>query len=183
MRKEGSKLAKYIEIDIRREQKLKRIAERTKKYKEKRNNMRKFEYVTRVTPNLDLPKRATKNSAGYDFVNIEKVTLQPLEIKLVKTGVKVKLLEDEFLMLCNRSSNPIKKGLILANSVGIVDSDYYNNAENEGEIGFMFMNIKQTPVTIEVGEKLGQGIFMKYAKVDNDNVTDKRISGWGSTGA
>lgn len=84
---------------------------------------RKFEYVNRIlsdgvetlTPKFNLPKRATQNSAGYDFFNPEEVTISPNEIKYVKTGIKAYMRDDEVLILANRSSNPKKKGLILIN--------------------------------------------------------------------
>lgn len=86
--------------------------------------MRKFEFVERVE-NLEgkkLPERSTAISAGYDFYNPEEVEIQAGQIKYVKTGVKAVFPEGEMLMLCNRSSNPKKKGLVLANGVGIVDA-------------------------------------------------------------
>ena len=144
---------------------------------------RKFEYVKRVEGlDFKLPERATKNSAGYDFYNPERVTIEPHEIKYVKTGVKAKMQQDEVLLLYNRSSNPKKKGLTMANSVGVIDADYYNNTDNEGEIAFAFRNITDKPVTIEVGEKLGQGVFTKFLSVENDNVQGERTGGFGSTG-
>lgn len=152
----------------------------------------KFEFVERVRrlPNFGaegswtrLPERSTKHSAGYDFFNPETVTIQPKEMMYVKTGVKAKFPEDLCLKLYNRSSNPKKKGLVVINSVGIVDSDYYNNPDNEGEMAFAFMNIKDEPVTIEAGEKLGQGIFEKfYTVTDEGEVENERTSGFGSTG-
>lgn len=146
-------------------------------------NMRKFEYVERIKgTTFDLPKRNTKCSGGYDFYNPETVTLNSGQIKHVKTGVKAYFPEDEILMLCNRSSNPKKKGLILINGVGIVDSDYADNPDNEGEIAFAFMSIYGEPITIEAGEKLGQGIFVKYGITDDDSATGERTGGFGSTG-
>lgn len=148
--------------------------------------MRKFEFVSRMNGvaigHAKLPERSTAISAGYDFYNPEEVEIQAGQIKYVKTGVKAVFPEGEMLMLCNRSSNPKKKGLVLANGVGIVDSDYYNNPENEGEIAFAFMNITNEPVVIEAGEKLGQAIFVKFGIVDDDNAEDSRIGGFGSTG-
>jgi dUTP pyrophosphatase len=77
---------------------------------------RKFEYVKRIeNKDFDLPKRSTKQSAGYDFFNPEEVTLNPKEIVYVKTGVKAYMLRNEMLILANRSSNPKKKGLVLIN--------------------------------------------------------------------
>lgn len=151
--------------------------------------MRKFEYVNRMTstgyemkePGFNLPKRSTKHSAGYDFYNPEEVEIQPNQIKYVKTGVKAKFLEDEILVLANRSSNPKKKGLVLANGIGIIDADYYNNVDNEGEIAFAFMNITNEPIVLQPGEKLGQGIFVKYEITDDDNAQAERTGGFGST--
>lgn len=145
--------------------------------------MRRFEFVERIKGRIfDLPKRNTKKSAGYDFINPETVTIMPLEIKYVKTGVKAYFPEDEILVLCNRSSNPKKKGLILINGVGIIDADYVDNEDNEGEIAFAFMNITKEPVTLEMGDKLGQGIFVKYGITDDDAAEGERVGGFGSTG-
>ena len=143
----------------------------------------KFEYVERIKGRIfDLPKRSTANSAGYDFINPERVVIEPGEIKYVKTGIKAYMESDEMLMLCNRSSNPKKKGIILANGVGIVDSDYVDNPDNEGEIAFAFMNITKEPVVFELGDKLGQGIFLRYGIVENDTAEGERTGGFGSTG-
>lgn len=147
--------------------------------------MRRFEIVKRVkgsTLMKLLPQRSTAVSAGYDFFNPEEVEIQAGQIKYVKTGIKAKFPAGEMLMLCNRSSNPKKKGLVLANGVGIVDADYYNNPDNEGEIAFAFMNITDEMVVLEAGEKLGQGIFVKFGIVDDDNAEGERVGGFGSTG-
>lgn len=153
----------------------------------------KFEFVERIkhTPNFgaegswtQLPEKGSKKAAGYDFVNPEEVTIQPKEIVYVKTGVKAQFPDDVALLLLNRSSNPKKKHLILANGIGLVDADYYNNSDNEGEIAFAFMNISDEPVTLSSGEKLGQGMFVKYqdiANLDTDNISN-RNGGFGSTG-
>ena len=101
--------------------------------------MIKFEKVARIN-DVKLPERATENSAGYDFFAPEAITLPAKQLTRVMTGVKCKLPPDMMLILANRSSNPSKKGLFLANGVGIVDADYYNNPNNEGEIGFEFYN-------------------------------------------
>lgn len=164
--------------------------------------MRKFEKVSRIKEEIELPKRSTKNSAGYDFFAVEDVVIEPIKhtkivtptygdfngsvehtnVKptLVKTGIKAEMMHNEFLMLANRSSNP-KKGLMLANGVGIIDSDYYNNEDNEGEIMFAFININADPVEIKKGEKIGQGIFMKFLKTEDDVADGKRTGGFGST--
>ena len=128
------------------------------------------------------PERSTKNSAGYDFYNPTKVTIPSHELKLLKTGIKAHFPNDMCLKLYNRSSNPKKKGVFLANGVGIVDADYYGNPDNDGEIGFMFYNFTNNDVTFEEGEKLGQGIFEKYYTVNNETeVVSERTGGFGST--
>ena len=89
--------------------------------------------------------------------------------------------DDEMLLLYNRSSNPGKRGLILANSVGVVDKDYYGNPDNDGHIMFAFYNIKDEDVEIKKGDAIGQAIFQKYFVTDDDNAEGKRIGGFGST--
>ena len=152
----------------------------------------KFEYVERIKNNTffgddktKLPERKTKAAAGYDFYYLddEPSIIKPNEISYVKTGIKASFPEDVVLKLYNRSSNPKKKGLILINGVGIVDSDYYNNEDNEGEIAFAFYNIKDVPITIMKGDTLGQGIFEHYDIVTNETeIKNERTGGFGSTG-
>ncbi|MNT51383.1 Deoxyuridine 5'-triphosphate nucleotidohydrolase [compost metagenome] len=89
--------------------------------------------------------------------------------------------EDEVLILANRSSNPGKKGLVLSNSIGVIDQDYYENLDNDGHFMFAFWNFKEEDIILKKGEVIGQGIFQKYLMVDNDNSTQERIGGFGST--
>lgn len=145
--------------------------------------MRKFEKVSRVKDlDFELPKRSTKYSAGYDFINPEDVQCLPDTITMVRTGIKAQFPEDETLLMFNRSSNPKKKHLILINGVGVVDADYYNNEDNEGEIAFPFYNISKEIITIKAGEKLGQGLFVKYGITCDDEAEGERKGGFGSTG-
>ena len=144
--------------------------------------MVKFEKVNKITEDIKLPERSTLNSAGYDFFAIEDVTLPAKKLTRVMTGVKCELMPNQVLILANRSSNPSKKGLILANGIGIIDADYYGNPDNDGEMGFEFYNILDEDVVIKKGEKLGQGIIMKFDKTEDDYTTSIRRSGWGSTG-
>ena len=167
--------------------------------------MRKFEKVKRIEEDIKLPKRATKHSVGYDFFAIEDVDIKPIvhagkidmnsfvdsprmnlfhegvEPTLIRTGVKAMMEEDDCLQLCNRSSNP-NKGLILANGVGIIESDYYNNKDNDGEIMFSYINIGNDTVNIRKGDKVGQGVFYKRLLTDDDEAEGERIGGFGSTG-
>lgn len=149
--------------------------------------MRKFEKVQRLYKvDFSMPKRATKKSAGYDFYAPERVEILPMKAGsnpfVVMTGIKANMNDKEVLLLFNRSSNPKKKKLILANGVGVIDADYYNNSDNEGEIGFAFYNISDTIVTIEPGDKLGQGVFTNFNIVENDEAEGERSGGFGSTG-
>jgi dUTP pyrophosphatase len=135
--------------------------------------------------NINLPVRKTKFSAGYDIEAAEDTIIpsfkKGMKPTLVKTGVKAYMGEDEVLILANRSSNPGKKGLILANSIGVIDSDYYGNPDNDGHIMFAFYNIKDEDINIKKGEAIGQGIFQKFLITDNDVTTGKRTGGFGST--
>jgi len=134
-------------------------------------------------PYRRLPERSTKASAGYDFFCPVRTEIQPHTLGMIKTGIKAQFPDDMVLKIYNRSSNSKKKGVFLSNGVGVVDADYYGNPDNDGEIGFMFYNFTDEVTVFEAGDKLGQGIFEKYYKVDDeDEITAERVSGWGSTG-
>lgn len=135
---------------------------------------------------INLPVRKTKNAAGYDIEAAEDTIVPAFKPGqkpiLVKTGLKAYCQPDEFYMLCNRSSNPGKRGLVMANSVGIIDSDYYENEDNDGHFMFAYYNFFDHDVEIKKGDCIGQAIFMKYLIVDNDEATGVRKGGFGSTG-
>ena len=134
---------------------------------------------------INLPIRKTKYSAGYDIEAAEDCIIPAFKRgqkpTLIKTGLKAYMEDDEMLLLYNRSSNPGKKGLILANSVGVVDKDYYENPDNDGHIMFAFYNIKEENIEIKKGERIGQAIFQKYLIIDNDLSEGERSGGFGST--
>ena len=134
---------------------------------------------------VNLPIRKTKYSAGYDIEALEDTVIPAFKPgqkpTLVKTGIKAYMQDDDFLILCNRSSNPGKKGLVLANGVGIVDKDYYGNPDNDGHIMFAFFNIKDEDIEIKKGDAIGQAIFQKYYAVDEDYAEGTRKGGFGST--
>ena len=142
--------------------------------------MVKFEKVSRITE-AKLPERATKNSAGYDFFAPEEIVLPAKQLTRIMTGIKCELPAGLTLILANRSSNPSKKGLFLANGIGVIDADYYNNPDNEGEIGFEYYNNSNEDVIIEKNEKIGQGLILHYFVVEGDNATGARVGGFGST--
>ena len=134
---------------------------------------------------INLPVRKTKFAAGYDIEAAEDIVIpsfkKGMAPTLIPTGVKAYMEDDEVLYLYNRSSNPKKKGLILANSVGVVDKDYYGNPDNDGHIMFAFFNIKDEDITIKKGEAIGQGVFAKYLVTDDDIAGGDRTGGFGST--
>lgn len=129
-----------------------------------------------------LPSRKTKYSAGYDFFAIESFDLQPGEIKKIPTGIKALYPEDEALMLFVRSSMGFKYNVRMCNQVGIIDSDYYNNPNNEGHMWIALQNHGDKVYSVKAGESFGQGLFMKYYVVDDEDIIEEeRIGGFGST--
>ncbi len=150
------------------------------------NRKRGFEIVQGYEDKeINLPKRKTKYSAGYDVEAAEDCVIPSFKPgqkpTLVKTGLTAYCEPDEFYMLCNRSSNPFKKGLVLANSVGIIDADYYHNEDNGGHFMYAYYNFFDHDIEIKKGDVIGQVIFMKYLVTDDDNATGKRTGGFGST--
>ena len=146
---------------------------------------RGFEKVARyMDVEFPMPERKTQFSAGYDISAAEEVVLEPGKLVLVPTGVKAYMQTGEFLGLHIRSSMAVKKHLMLVNNVGIIDADYYNNADNEGHIMVALMNMGTEAVTIPQGERIAQGIFYNYLTVDDDDKVAKavRAGGFGSTG-
>lgn len=155
-----------------------------------------------IEKDITLPIRKTKNSVGYDLEAAEDTVIPSIwktvfsnfskflkgdsnyeEIKptLVKTGIKSYFNEDEVLFLVNRSSNPIKRGLVLANSLGVVECDYYNNPQNDGELLYAYYNFFPIDTKLKKHDTIGQAYFQKFLIADNDNATGERIGGLGST--
>ena len=141
---------------------------------------------TKAYENAALPIYSTKHSAGADFFAAEDVVIPgikpetPLKPTLVHTGIKAQMMEDEVLYLFNRSSGP-KKGLVLANGVGVVDADYYGNPDNDGDICFAFYNVLPEDITIKAGDRIGQGVFQKFLRADAMVEDQDRTGGFGST--
>lgn len=193
--------------------------------------MARFKKVNRFKDiDIQMPKRKTEYSAGYDMVAAEDVIIPPYEdlinflklsdskesindflemiltnktdfnkvytldemasltkqVKakptLVSTGMKCKLDPNTYLELSVRSSSPLKYWILMANSVGIIDADYYNNPDNEGEIFFQLINLSPFPIKIQKGEAIGQGIIKHYLTTEDDDATGMRTGGLGSTG-
>lgn len=151
-----------------------------------RNAVRGF---TLLTDDAICPTRGTRKSAGYDFyipkVNGEDITymINPGETVKIKSDVAAFMQENEVLCIHIRSSVGIKKNCSLPNCTGIIDSDYYMNPDNQGNIIIAIRNDGTEPVTFKSGDKVAQGIFMNYLTADNDNVlSEARVGGVGSTG-
>ena len=159
---------------------------------------------------LVLPHRQTAQSAGYDFQVSEDIIVYPYEhlmtimkgesyhpytLKemgdmtsrlhtrptLVPTGVKCYLEPGTYLELSMRSSTPLKNWLVLANGVGIIDADYYNNSSNEGAIFFQVINLSPFPIKLKKGDVIGQGIIKPYIRTEDDRAKGSRYGGFGST--
>lgn len=170
----------------------------------------RFELVSEFADQTDLlPARATKFSAGYDFSVARDIvvpayekqfvfpyeTTNPLSFldaaaftkkyqckpTLVPTGVKAYLPEGTYLQLSVRSSCPLKAWLVLANGVGIIDKDYYNNPDNEGHIFFQIINLFPHDIILRRGDKIGQGIILPYFLAEGDQAAAARTGGFGST--
>lgn len=128
-----------------------------------------------------LPRRSTKNSAGYDFFAIGDFIIRPGEILKIATGYKASFNDNEMLMLLVRSSMGFKYNVRLCNQVGIVESDYYNNESNEGHMFIALQNEGNKDFIIKKGESYAQGIFTNFLVTDDDDASDIRLGGIGST--
>lgn len=131
---------------------------------------------------IHLPNRKTEKSAGYDIESAADVDLLPGKVVLIPTGLKAYMGADEYLGIHIRSSMAIKRGIILINSTGIIDADYYNNPDNEGHIMVAVYNTTSKTVHVKKGDRVAQGIFARYLKTDDDAAAGKRTGGVGSTG-
>lgn len=115
-----------------------------------------------------LPSRGTSAAAGYDFFLVQDLTIPAGATVLVPTGVKAAFPPTEFLLLALRSSAGIKHHLRLSNQIGIIDADYYNNPENEGQIFYSIENLNSHPLSFKAGDHLIQGIFLPFRLIDDD---------------
>lgn len=148
-----------------------------------------FEDVTiankkqRIYYDIQLPVRADPRSAGYDLFLPKDILLHPAQKTLVFLDVKAYMQEDEVLQIYPRSSLGIKKGLMLSNTVGIIDSSYYSNDGNDGNIALALLNTSGKGIELKAGERIAQGVFTKFLVADNDKVLDtSRTGGMGSSG-
>lgn len=155
--------------------------------------MRKFEKISfeqfkkdiednkELYESLNLPKRGTKYSAGYDFESLYDFVIKPGEIKLIPTGIKASMNDSEVLFLVVRSSQGFKYNVRLVNQVGVIDKDYYNNEKNEGHIFVKLKNEGDKDYVVNKKDKIIQGIFIKYLTVDNEEEVITERTGSSST--
>ena len=159
--------------------------------------MARFEIVSNYEEEgIDLPKRSTAHSAGYDICAAEDTLIEAYQgtdstssdgilsypLALIPTGLKIKLDENQFVQLVPRSSLYRKTGLLFSNSPGIIDADYYGNPDNEGHLFIAVLNLGKEAVLVKKGERIAQAIIMSYGLTEDDNATGERLGGFGSTG-
>lgn len=155
--------------------------------------MRKFEKISfeqfkkDISDDLELyesyvlPERHSSKSAGYDIRSLTYGIIKPGESMVFKTGLKVSMEDDEVLYLIGRSSLGYKYSVCLANNVGVIDADFYNNEDNEGHFSVKLINHGKEDFEVKVGDRIVQGIFQKYLVTESDKCSKKRTGGIGST--
>ena len=144
--------------------------------------MIKFLPTIDAPANTKLPQRSTQFSAGYDFYAPTDIFIPAGgESVLIPLNIKAIMPSDMVLMLFIRSSLAVKFNLSLVNSVGIIDSDYANNPNNDGNIGVKFRNSGCENIIIREGERCMQGIFVRYFVTEDDHASGERVGGYGST--
>jgi dUTP pyrophosphatase len=138
--------------------------------------------IKRIDKNLEIPEYKTKGAVGFDMLAREETTISPFEVKLIPLNLVVKVPKGYGLFLFSRSSTPSKKGLIVANSVGVIDQDY---SGEEDELKLSVLNITKKKVVVERGERICQGIFLKLSVVkfkESKKMSKKSRGGFGTTG-
>lgn len=129
---------------------------------------------------INLPTRATKHSVAYDFYSPVDIKIDSMRSVMIWTDVKAKFNPDEALLINVRSSMG-KQPVILANVQGWVESDYYSNPDNDGNIGIRLFNLGNDPYYIATGDRIAQGMFIKYLTAESGNTDNVRQGGFGST--
>lgn len=129
---------------------------------------------------IKLPTRGSQHSAGYDFYSPVDVVIPPHDMVMIWTDIKAHMYYDNALLIIPRSSMG-KQPIMIANTIGLIDSDYYGNESTDGNIGFRLLNLGDTPYEIKVGDRICQGVFVKYGTVKDDDTAGLRTGGFGST--
>jgi len=138
--------------------------------------------IKRLQPDIGLPEQATARSAGFDLAAAADMEIPPRSIRLVGTGLVIGVPDGYFLGIFARSSTPLKRGLMVANGVGVIDADYCGPAD---EIKIQVLNITDAPVKVSKGDRLAQGIVLPCPRVEWNEVDEMTVptrGGFGSTG-
>jgi len=137
--------------------------------------------ITRRDPSVPLPTYGTPGAAGFDLAAGEDVEVPPRQIRLIGTGLVVKVPEGYFLAIFARSSTPLKRGLMVANGVGVIDSDYCGPND---EVKIQVINVSEQPVIVRRGERIAQGIVLPAPRAQfvEGDAADSSRGGFGSTG-
>lgn len=138
--------------------------------------------IRRLRPSVDLPSYASAGAAGFDLAAAEDTTIQPGRVALVPTGLVVEVPTGMFLGIFARSSTPLKRGLMIANGVGVIDQDYCGPAD---EVKIAVLNFTAEAVTVNAGDRIAQGIFLPSTRVAWEEAGELRAlsrGGFGSTG-
>jgi dUTP pyrophosphatase len=130
---------------------------------------------------IKLPTRASEHSAAYDFYSPIDITIPPHEAVMIWSDIKAHMYFDNVLITNVRSSMG-KQPIMISNTQGWIDSDYFSNESNDGNIGFRLLNLGDTPYEIKIGDRIAQGMFVKYGTVKDDTTTTQRSGGFGSSG-
>ena len=136
--------------------------------------------IRRLHPHVHLPQYGTSGAAAFDLALSEDVTIAPGEVRLVPTGLVIEVPERMFLAVFARSSTPLKKGLMVANGVGVVDSDFCGPTD---ELKIPLINITKEPVHLVTGDRIAQGIILPSPRVEWQEVTELRADSRGGFGA
>jgi dUTP pyrophosphatase len=118
--------------------------------------------ITRLRADVPLPEYQTEGAAGFDLAASEDVTIPPAQVRLVPTGLVVEVPAGMFLAIFARSSTPPRRGLMVSNGVGVIDSDYCGPAD---EVKIQVLNFTAQPVTVKSGDRIAQGIFLPAPRV------------------
>lgn len=148
---------------------------KTRGFEVVKNDARKF-----ADKEIKLPTRGSSKAAAYDFYSNDTYTIEPNKIAKIWTDVKSYMGENEVLLLDVRSSMSGK--FMLANTIGVIDADYYSNDGNDGNIGIFLKNISDETLIVNEGDRVAQGMFFTYLVADNGNTDDVRTGGFGSSG-
>lgn len=138
--------------------------------------------IRRLRPSVSLPQYASEGAAAFDLAAAADVVIQPGEVALVPTGLAVEVPAGMFLAILARSSTPLKRGLMVANGMGVVDSDYCGEAD---EVRIAVLNFRETAVTVREGDRIAQGMILPAPRVEwTETLAPSRPSrgGFGSTG-